>query len=203
MIEYHILPAVRSSAGGLATALRWVLAACAVLAVAELVLLPMRLVLPGIVCGMVSTFLLLLGICMLAVLASWCHTVLLAGQGVVITRWLLRMGALLAPLAPACWAYTLFSGSLLLYRQAELPLILAVLLLSAALVNIPRMAAAPWQLQLRIAALPLLLLVVQVCDVPGMLWICTAFKLLTAWVAAAPLRQLAHLAPRIISMPEA
>lgn len=201
MIEYHILPAVRQSAGGLATALRWVLAACALLAVAELVLLPLHLVLPGILCGMVSTFLLLLGICMLTVLASWCHTVLLAGQGIAITRWLLRVGAILSPLAPVCWAYTLFSGRLLMYRQAELPLILVVLMLSAALINILHMAAAPWQLQLRVVALPLLLLLAQVCDLPGLLWGCAALKLLAAWVAASPLRQLASLAPRIISMP--
>ena len=142
MIEYHILPVVKQSAGHLATALRWVLAACALLTVAELVLLPLHQVLAGILCGIVSSFLLQLGLCLLVVLAAWCHAVLLADQGSVITRWMLRVGAILAPLAPICWVYTLFSGELLLYRQAELPLILAVLLLFAALVNIPRMAAA-------------------------------------------------------------
>ena len=37
MIEYHLLPVVKRCAGHLATALRWVLVACALLAVAELV----------------------------------------------------------------------------------------------------------------------------------------------------------------------
>ena len=202
MIEYHILPVVKQSAGHLATALRWVLAACALLTVAELVLLPLHQVLAGILCGIASSFLLQLGLCLLVVLAAWCHAVLLADQGSVITRWMLRVGAILAPLAPICWVYTLFSGELLLYRQAELPLILAVLLLFAALVNIPRMAAARWHLQARVAALPLLLLLVQLCDVPGLLLSCAALKLLAAWLAFSPLRQLASLAPRIISMPE-
>ena len=70
MIEYHLLPVVKRCAGHLATALRWVLVACALLAVAELALLPLRLVLPGIVCGMVSAFLLQLGLCLLVVLAN-------------------------------------------------------------------------------------------------------------------------------------
>ena len=202
MIEYHLLPVVKRCAGHLATALRWVLVACALLAVAELVLLPLHQVLAGILCGIVSSFLLQLGLCLLVVLAAWCHAVLLAEQGTVVTRWLLRVGAILSPLAPICWAYTLFSGELLLYRQAELPLILGVLLLVAALVNIPRMAAARWHLQLRVVVLPLLLLLVQLCDVPGLLWICAVFKLLAAWLAFSPLRLLASLAPRIISMPD-
>ena len=88
-----------------------------------------------------------------------------------------------------------------MYRQAELPLILGVIMLGAAVVNIPRMAAAPWQLQVRVVALPLLLLI-YCTDVPGLLVFCAVFKLLAAWVAAAPLRLLADFAPRIISMPE-
>ena len=202
MIEYHILPVVKWSAGHLATALRWVLVACALFTVAELVLLPLHQVLAGILCGMVSSFLMQLGLCLLVVLAAWCHAVLLAEQGSVVTRWLLRVGAILAPLAPICWVYTLFAGELLLYRQAELPLILVVLLLLAALVNIPRMAAARWHLQLRVVVLPLLLLLAQVSDAPTLLWACAACKLLAAWLAFSPLRQLASLASRIISMPE-
>ncbi len=201
MIEYHILPVVKQCAGHLATALRWVLAACALLTVAELVLLPLHLVMAGILCGIVSSFLLQLGLCLLVVLAAWSHAVLLADQGSVITRWMLRVGAILAPLAPICWVYTLFSGELLLYRQAELPLILAVLLFAAALVNIPRMAAARWHLQVRVVVLPLLLLLAQICDLPGLLWICAALKLLVVWLAFSPLRRLSTLAPRIISMP--
>ena len=37
---------------------------------------------------------------------------------------------------------------------------------------------------------------------PGLLVFGTIFKLLAIWAAAAPLRQLASIAPRIISMPE-
>ena len=201
-IEYHILPQVRRVVGQCATVARFVLWSCALLALAELVLLPLRFPLAGILCGLLSGTLLALGLALLAVVLAWGHTVLLAGQGNVLTRWLVRVGACLAPLLPLCWVYTLFSGRLLLYRQAELPLILGSILLGAALVNIPRMAAAPWPLQVRIVALPALLLLVYCTDMPGLLVFSAVFKLLTAWVAASPLRLLADFAPRIISMPE-
>ncbi|MBR1981607.1 MAG: hypothetical protein IKA23_02525 [Akkermansia sp.] len=201
-IEYHILPQVKKTVGRCAAGARYVLWGCAVLALAELVLLPLRMPLAGILCGMVSGFLFALGVALVAVLVAWCHSVLLAGRGVVVTRWLVRIGAGLAPLLPLCWGYTLLSGGLLLYRQAELPLILGVIMLGAAVANIPRMAAAPWQLQVRVVALPLLLLLIYCTDVPGLLVFCAVFKLLAAWVAAAPLRLLADFAPRIISMPE-
>lgn len=186
----------------LADLTRYFLLACAALALAELVLLPLRFSMVGIVCGLLSSFLLPWAIGLLAVLVAWGHAVLLAGQGVGITRWLVRVGALLAPFIPVCWLYTLATGELLLYRQAELPIILGVLMLGAALVNIPKMAAASWQLQLRIVLLPVLLLLAYCCEMPGMLVFCAVFKILAAWVAYRPLKQLASLAPRIISMPE-
>ncbi len=201
-IEYHILPPVRKTVGKCAAVARYVLWGCAVLALAELVLLPLRLPLAGILCGMASGGLFVLGVALVAVLVAWGHSVLLAGQGMVVTRWLVRIGAGLAPLLPVCWGYTLLCGRLLLYRQAELPLILGLIMLGAAVVNIPRMAAAPWQLQARVVALPVLLLLAYCTDVPGLLVFCAVFKLLAAWLAAAPLRLLADFAPRIISMPE-
>ncbi len=201
-IEYHILPAVKETVGKCAAAARCVFFTCALLALGELVLLPLRLPLAGILCGMLSGFLFVLGVALVVVAAAWGHTVLLAGQGNALTRWLVRIGSGLAPLLPLCWGYTLLSGRLLLYRQAELPLILGLILLVAAVVNIPRMAAAPWQLQARVVALPVLLLLVYCTDVPGLLVVCSALKLLAAWVAAAPLHLLADFAPRIISLPE-
>ena len=201
-IEYHLLPPVKTAVAYAATALRHVLTACAVLALAELVLLPLHMPLAGIACGMASAFLLQLALALLVVLAAWCQPVLLAGQGNFVARWLVRVGALLAPLAPVCWGYSMLSGELLLYRQAELPLILGVLLVVAAVVNVLRMAAAPWQLQLRVIALPLFLLAALVCDAPGILLCSVVFKLLAAWVAAGLLRMLAAVAPRVIAMPE-
>ena len=201
-IEYHLLPPVKKAVACSATALRYAMPACAALGVAELVLLPLRMPLAGIACGMVSAFLLQVVLALVVWLAVWCQPVLLAGQGNFVTRWLLRVGALLAPLAPVCWLYTTLSGKLLLYRQAELPLILGVLLVVAVLVNLLRMAAASWRLQLRIVGLPVLLLAALVCDAPGLVFFSVVCKVLAAWVAAAPLRQLAAMAPRIISMPE-
>lgn len=200
-IEYHLLPLVKRAVAVLAHVCRYSLVGCAVLAVAELALMLLRLPLAGILCGMVSSLLLPWSLAVLVVLAAWCVPVLLAGQGVWLSRWMLRLGALLALLVPLCWGYSMVAGKLLLYRQSELPLILGVLLLGAALVNIPRMAAASRRLQVRVVALPLLLLAAYCLDVPGALVICTVAKLLAAWVAAAPLRLLASVAPRVISMP--
>ena len=202
MIEYHILPAVRQVVAWLAAAARWVLVACAVLALAEPVLLLLRLPLGGIACGLVSAFLLQLAVALVVLVATWGHAVLLAGQGNVVTRWLLRVCAVLAPVAPFSWVYTLMSGELLLYRQSELSLFLCVVLLLAALLNIPRMAAARWQLQLRVAVVPLVLLLALCCDVPGLVLPCVVLKVLGAWLAVVPLRGLQSMAPRIISMPE-
>ena len=201
-IEYHILPPVKNAIGKCAAVARLVLWGCALLALAELVLLPLRLPLAAILSGMVSGAMLALGIALVAVLTAWGHTVLLAGRGWMLSRWMLNIGALLSPLLPICWLYTICLGEPLLYRQGELPLILAVLMLFAALVNIPRMAAAPWQLQVRVVLLPFMLLLAYCCDVPGLLVGSVVFKLLAAWVASTPLHQLADFAPRIISMPE-
>lgn len=200
-IEYHILPVVRLWIARLSTATRYTLVACAVSALLEPLLLIAHLPLPGIACGLISTVFLYTGICLLMLLTAWSHTVLLAERGNVITRWLAWVGAILAPLAPAGWIYTFFSGKLLLYRQGELPFILTSLLFLTALINLPRMAAAPWQLQVKLVLLPLLLLLVLFFDIPGLVLACAGLKLLTAFTASNPLRQLAAAAPRIISLP--
>lgn len=200
-IEYHILPVVRSAVARLASITRWVLYICAGLALAEPALLVLHLPLEGILSGMVSSFLLHIGVFLLVVLTAWGHTVLLAGQGNVVTRWLMWMGAMLSPMAPICWCYSLFTGKLLLYRQVELPYILIALLLLTAVVNLPRMAAAQWKLRACLVALPVLLLLVLSFDAPGLILVSTALKLLAAALASNPLRQLANAAPRIISLP--
>ena len=200
-LEYPILPVIRRAVARMAVITRYALFLCAGLALLEPVLLLLRLPLAGILSGMASTFLLYTGLSLLVILLSWSHTVLLAGQGTVVTRWLMWVGAILSPLAPVCWCYTLMTGKLLLYRQVELPYILAVLVLLTAVVNIPRMAAAPWKLQVQLVALPLLLLLIFAFDAPGFILVSAAFKLLAAALASNPLRQLAAAAPRIISLP--
>ena len=201
-IEYHLLPPVKRGIAWLATLLRYSLGLCAALALAELALMPLRLPLAGIACGMLSSALLPWCIALLAVLAAWCQPVLLAGQGIWLSRWLLRLAALFAPLIPICQVWSHLTGEVLLYRQGELPLILGISVLCAALFNIFHMAAAPCGLKVRIIALPALLLLACCSDVPGLLVFCTVFKILAIWAAAAPLSQLAAIAPRIISMPE-
>ena len=201
-IEYHLLPPVTKGVAVLANLTRYSLVACAGFSLAELALMPLRFPLAGIVSGLISSTLLPWCIALLAVLAAWCQPVLMAKQGIWLSRWLLRLGALFAPLVPICWGYSLVCGLPLLYRQAELPLILGVFMLSAAVFNIFHMAAAPRALKIRVIVLPLLLLLAYCCDMPGLLVFGTIFKLLAIWAAAAPLRQLASIAPRIISMPE-
>ncbi len=200
--DCYLFPAVKRAVSLLAVVTRYALVACAVMALAELVLLPLHLVLPGIVCGLVSAFLAKLQVALLLVVAVWCHVVLLAGQGVALTRWLVWLGGLLAPLVPISWGYSLLTGELLLYRQGELPMILGVFLLVAAVLNIPRMAAAPGLLQVRVVAVPVLMLAAVCLDVPGLLLPCAAVKVLLASVASFPLRELARVAPLVISLPE-
>lgn len=199
--EYLILPAVRNTAARLATGTRYCLYACAGLALAEPLFLLSYQPMAGITCGLLSTLLLHVVFTLLTILAVWCHIVLLAERGSVITRWIVSVAAILAPLSPVCWVYTLCCGKLLLYRQAELPAILGVVLLLVAVVNIPRMAAAKWQLIARITVLPLLLLLIVGADAPGLVLACAALKLLAAFLASNPLHQLAAAAPRIISLP--
>ena len=201
-IEYHLLPPVKKGVAVLADLTRYSLVACSSLALAELVLMPLRLTLAGIICGMASSALLPWCIALLVVLAAWGQPVLLAGQGIWLTRWLLRIGALFAPLIPICWLWSFITGHALLYRQGELPLILGVFLLCAAVFNIFHMAAAPRALKIRVIALPPLLLLAYCCDMPGLVVLGTVCKLLAMWAAAAPLRILASTAPRIISMPD-
>lgn len=200
-IEYHILPVVRRVVKVLAIATHRILLGCALLALAEPALLLLHLPLPGILCGLGSKFLFTTAICLLVILAAWGHTVLLAERGFTLSRWMIWVGAMLAPLVPVCWCLGLFGGKMLLYRQEEMPLILGTLLLFCALINLPRMAAASWQLQVRIVALPVLLILVDILDVPGLILACTAFKFLVFLVAGDPLRKLAAVAPRIISLP--
>lgn len=200
-LEYPVLPVVRQIVAKLATAARYILIASAGLGLAEPALLLLYQPLVAIVCGMISTLLLHVGLALVVILAIWCHLVLLAGGGAFITRWLLAACAMLAPLSPICWIFTLFSGRLLLYRQGELPLLLCLVLLFSAIMNLPRMAAAPRKLQACVIALPVLLLLAFCTNAPGFIIICLVFKLLAALLARKPLRLLASAAPRIISLP--
>ncbi len=201
-IEYHLLPPVKRGIAALATITRYSLVACAGFSLAELALMPLRLPLAGIICGVISSTLLVCCIALLTVLAAWCQPVLLAKQGIWLSRWLLRIGALFAPVVPICWGWSLITGQVLLYRQGELPLILGAFLIYAAAFNFFHMAAASRGLKVQIIALPILLLLAYCCDMPGLLVFGSIFKLLAMWAAAYPLRQLASIAPRIISMPE-
>ena len=105
-IEYHLLPPVTKGVAVLANLTRYSLVACAGFSLAELALMPLRFPLAGIVSGLISSTLLPWCIALLAVLAAWCQPVLMAKQGIWLSRWLLRLGALFAPLIPVMYLDT-------------------------------------------------------------------------------------------------
>lgn len=198
----HLWPAVKTGVARCARATAWLLVAAAVLGVLELALAPLHFVLAAIVCGMGSALLLVLALAFLLPVAAWAHTVLLAGQGMFLPRWLCRMGALLSPVLIVGTLYAFCTGQPLMYRQEELPLLMVVVLVAATTLNWNYMAAAPVRMQLRLHAFPLLLLGCFVTDWPGLLPYCVLFKLLAAWTGAGPLLYLARMAPLVVSLPE-
>ncbi len=148
-----------------------------------------------------SQFISRLVVVVVSLLTPWCHNVLLAGRGGDITRWLAGFGVYLGLLVLVCSAYTAFSFELLLPRQDDVALMLLTLLLAITLFNLPRMAAAsPW-LRAGIVLTPLLLLLVELTDLPLLLLPNALLKLLAAALLFPLLRRLRAFAPRIIGMP--
>lgn len=198
----HLWPAVKGGVAWCGRVAAWLLVAAAVSGGLELLLAPLHMVPAAIVCGVLSALFLVLSLAFLLPVAAWGHTVLLAGQGLFISRWLCRMGVVISPVLIVASLYTFCTGQMLMYRQEELPLLLGVVLLVASSLNWNNMAAASVRVQLRIHALPVLLLACLVTDWPGLLPLCALFKLLAAWVGAAPLLRLARIAPLVVSLPE-
>ncbi len=197
-----IYPAVKRAIAWLAG-----LAAVLVLAAALLSLLCIGafvLALPelGMLCGTLSQFMGRLLVVVLALLVPWCHYVLLAGRGGDVSRWLACFGIFLGGVVLVCSSYTAFSFELLLPRQDDVVLMLLVLMLFVALLNQPRMVAASAWRRAGIVLAPLLLLFVELSDMPALLLPNAVLKLLAAALLFPLLRRLRQIAPLIISMPE-
>ncbi len=197
-----IYPRVRKAVAWLAGLGSLLALASAATALLELALAFFGLLPPALLAGAASQLCLQLFIICLGLLTPWCLHVLVAGRGNEVTRWLSWFCLVLALLFLACVAYTTLTFEPLMIRQAFLPLLLLVLLSCIILFNLPRMAAASCGRRIALAAAPLLLLFACLSDMPGTLLFCAAAKLLCALILTPLLRELRHMAPLIISMPE-
>lgn len=199
--DFLILPGVKGCAGKLAAAARIGLMICVLLSVAEISFFPTEHTAVGVACGVLSSFILNLELTALSLLALWCHEVLLLERGYGFTRFMGYLAVFLSVLCPVCTLYTTFTGNLLLLNQALLPFIVCVLLLLIHLINRPNMEAASLLLRIRLGAFPILTMLIFIFDQPGILVIAIVGKVLLLLLLAQPLRQLADIAPRVISMP--
>lgn len=196
-----ILPGVKGGVGKLAAAARIGLMICALLSVAEISFFSTAYTTVGVACGVLSSFVLNLELFMLSLLALWCHEVLLLERGYGFTRFMGYLAVFFSVLCPICTLYTACTGTLLLLNQSLLPFIVCMLLLPIHLSNLPNMKAASLWLRIRLGTFPILAMLIFIFDQPGMLVIAIISKVLLLLLLAQPLRQLADIAPRVISMP--
>lgn len=199
--DFLILPAVKGTIGSLARITLIGLMLSAVLSVAEIWLLSSGNLRIGIICGVAGSLLLAFEAVFLSLLAAWCHRVLLFQRGYLLTGCLAYACIMLSMAWPICRAYSLLTDKLLLVNQGLLPMLTCVFLLLIHLFNLPNMAVASLWLKIRLGIFPLLMLLVYICDQPGLILMACIGKLILWIILAGPLRQLADIAPCIISMP--
>lgn len=196
-----ILPAVKRTVGVLARIALIGLIMSAILSVAEILLLAIGFLRIGIICGVTGSLILAIETLILCLLTAWCHRVLLFQRGYSLTGCLALTTIIICLAWPVCLVYSLLTGKLLLNNQGLLPILICFLLQLIHLFNLTNMAAASLCLKIRLGMAPFLLLWIYVCDQPGLILMACIGKLLLWVLLAAPLRQLADIAPRIISMP--
>ena len=197
-----IYPAVKHKAAwlaGLANALALTAAVLSLLCIGGLSL---DLTEFALRCGSASQLMGRFLLAVLSLLSAWCHHVLLAGRGSDITRWLANLGIFMGGLVLVCSLYAAVTFERLLPRQDDVALMLITLLLFTALFNLPRMAAAPAGRRAAVVLAPLLLLLVELTDMPMALLPNAVFKLAAAALLFPQLRRLRQVAPLIVSMPE-
>lgn len=199
--EWLILPVVRGWVGHLAAACAWLAAGCAVSAAAETAFGLLNVPMAALPCGLLSQAAAFLFFLLLVPLVLWCHIVLLTGRGTAFTRGLLMFVLVMTAAYAVCALFTLCTGEALLAQQGLLPLLLPILLQVCVTINLERMAAAPQALKAQAVAAPLLWLFAYVTDAPQTLLAAVLFKALLCYCVFVPLRQLAHYAPLIVSLP--
>ena len=199
--NFLILPGVKGAVGWLAGIARIGLMLCAAAATGELLCLSCGFAVTGLISGILSWLILNLELVVLSMAAVWCHEVLLAERGYGFTRFLSLVALFYALSCPVCEVYTVCTGELLLPNQALHPLIVSMLLLLVQLTNLPNMEAAERRLKIRLGVFPVLLAGIFLAEQAGFILWSAIGKVLLVLLLARPLRQLADIAPRVISMP--
>lgn len=199
--DFLIYPLVKGGVARAAGAARWALAAVVLGSLAEIALSPFATPLAAL-SGLLAQVALAAAFLLLFLVGGWGHICLLAGQGIYLTRWSVPLLIFFSAVWVLCALWALVSAEPLLVNQAVLPLVLAVVGCCTVWLNLPRAAAAPRKLFIRLGVLPAVLLLVVVSDVPGpMLLLALPLKALALWLAWRPLRQLAAVAPRVVGLP--
>lgn len=200
--EILIFPVVKGLVARLASCALGCGLASAVAALAELTLAPLGFIPAALFAGQASSLLFVLFLSGLSLLAPWCHEVLLARRGRVLTRFLMAMGGVMGLLLLAGVVYSLLVGMPLFLRQGELPLMISLVLTVCLLVNMPLMAAAPLRLRVRLACFSLVLLATAVTETPLLVALNDLCRILAVLLGFSPLLTLRQVAPRIVSLPD-
>ncbi len=200
--EWYIYPAVRNLIGKLASSCRILAIICAIAAIAEIVLFIIGAFPPALICGAASEMIFFLMYVGITILLRWGHHVLLAGQGLPVTRFLTLVGVIMGFIMLVCELYSLFTHEPLLIRQHEAPLLIWIIVFSTVTINYNRAATAPHRWRLLPIGFSLALLAVLVTPGPDLLLWNAAAKVLLAVTAAPMLRKLSVIAPQIVSMPD-
>lgn len=198
----YIYPIVKKTIAALAATGGWLLIICLILAVMEIVLAMGGFIENAINCGSAAQFLFFILLSILGILTLWSHSVLLGDRGVIVSHFFCIIGIPFIILLPITQAYSIITNDELIENQAFFPYFVCVIILQAAILNIPKMAAAPLSLRWRIALFPLMILGVAITDFPGLLPIALLFKIGATALGSGLLFRLSGYAPRIINMPE-
>lgn len=136
-------------------------------------------------------------------LGLWCHHVLLAGRGLALTRWGMLLLPFFACLNPVCELYLLFTGEPLLVNQAVLMPVLVSLACVVIWVNWPATEAASHRLRFCLAVQPALLAVGYLTggELSPLLLVSFLSYGAAGVLSACLLRQMARVAPLIVSLP--
>lgn len=153
-----------------------------------------RMELATLICEAGCEFLSALLLPCLYLLALWCHQVLVAGRGNVVTRLLLLFLLFFAFLHPVCTGWLFLSGTPLLVNQFLLPAVLYTVLLCVFVVNWFRIEALP--LKFRLLLLLFIVSLLGCYILPG-----SVLVLLLPCFSFVLLRRLASLAPLVASLP--
>ena len=200
--DWYIYPLVKQLVSKLSTLCGNLVIACAVAAVAELLLYVVGAIEPGIFCGIISGLLFTLVLCITTLLAFWSHHVLLAARGSSITRWLCLAACIMCGIMLTCDVYSLLFHEPLLARQQESPFIIWAMLIFAFCINFNNMVALPLKKRCLLLLFLLLLLIIPLTAGPELLLINMAAKVLLIFAAYPSFRALSRLAPQVVAMPE-